>query len=157
MLNWLNNKYRILGLSFLVLAIFNATLIVLWKAPVSVAYACVTGENLTLPNVFFALSISILLSMNCIGLYVIFRNEQVKNNVTLSSLGGVGFLMWLISTVCFACYLPIISILGFNFSLNFLNFFEGWAQFLGIGLAGLGVYMVDRQIREGCRNGKCEI
>lgn len=157
MLNWLNNKYKILGISALFLVIFNITLVILWKAPVNVHNACVIGENLTFVNVIFASIMSLLLAINFIGIFEIFHNEKVKNNATLTGLGGIGFFMWIVSTVCFACYIPIISILGFNFSLNFLNVFEGWAQFVGIALAALGVYMVDRQIRNGCRNGKCEV
>lgn len=157
MLNWLSSKYKLLWLSIVTIVIFNITLVVLWKAPVNVDHACVIGENLTLANVFFALIVSVLLGINTVGVYEILRNKQIENNVTLSGLGGLGFVMWIVSTVCFACYIPIVSILGFNFSLNFLNVFEGWAQFVGIALAALGVYMVDRQIREGCKNGECKI
>lgn len=157
MLNWLNNKYKILGLGFSFLVIFNLTLYVLWKAPAKVANACVFGQNLSIGNAIFAMVISILLAINLIGVVEIVRNKQIEKKASLSSLGIGGFLLWIVSTVCFACYVPIISVLGFNFGLNFLNVFHGWAQFLGIGMAAFGVYLVDRQIREGCRNGKCDI
>jgi hypothetical protein len=157
MLNWINSRYKILGLGFTFLMILNLTLYVLWKAPVKVDNACVFGHNLTLGNAGFAVVISGLLALNVIGVVEIFRNRQIENKASLSTLGIGGFILWIISTVCFACYIPIISVLGFNLGLNFLNIFEGWAQFVGIFFAILGVYMVDRQIREGCRDGKCDI
>ncbi len=157
MLNWLSNKEYRLGLAFVSLVIFNITVLILWRTPASTGNSCVVGYNLSMGNVFFALVISLLLAINVIGVYEIFKNEKIQNDVSLTSLGGVGFLMWILSTVCFACYLPIVSILGFNFTLNFLNVFAGWAQFLGIALALVGVLLVDRQIRYGCWNGKCKI
>jgi hypothetical protein len=158
MLNWLNNKYNQLwlGISFLIL--LNLTIFLLWKAPANVGNACVIGGSLSVWNIVFAFLMSLALSLNLVGLVEILKRKKVKNNVSVSALGGVGFGLWFLSTVCLACYIPLVTLFGISFSLNFLTVFTGWAQYVGLAVALVGIYFVDRQIRYGCLVGEnCEL
>lgn len=157
MLNWLNKGYLLVsGFSFLFL--INISVLLLINSPAKIANACVQGGNFTLINLGLAIVISLLLSLSLAGLLHLLRMKKQKNNINLVSIGGVGMFFWFLSTMCLACYIPIIGIFGFSLSLNFLTGFEVWFRGVSLVLSILSLWMVDRQIRFGCLNPKkCDV
>ena len=156
MLNWLNkNNLIVAGFVFVVLT--NISIWILLNTPAKSDFACINGANFTIHNALIAIGLSALLSLNIVGLAKLIREKQNTSKVKLASLSGFAAFMWILSTICFACYLPIFVVFGFSVSLSFLSNYEIWFGLMGMLLSGVSLFMLDRQIRFGCLNpDKCK-
>lgn len=142
-------------MSFIV--IFDLSLFVLWRTPGGPGEVCILGGSLTAGNIFFSFVMSILLSINVVGLVEVLRIKKNKDSAKIASLGGIGLFLWLVSTMCVACYLPLITLFGASFSLSFLHSYSGIMKIVALAIGLTGIWMVNRQIVKGCfATDECE-
>lgn len=150
MFSWFKNRNHLLGLITAFVVIFDLSLLVLWRTPGGPNNACMIGGNFTTGNILFSMVMSLLLAINVVGLVEVVRMKQKKDSAKIASLGSVGLLLWIGSTMCLACYLPLITIFGASFSLSFFYSYSGLLKVISLVVGVVAVWMVNRQIVDGC-------
>ena len=109
---------------------------------------CKIGAALTLKNIFFSFTLSMLASIMLTGLIKLLKQKQLSFGST--SLLGFGTLTGIFTIFCTLCTLPIIMIGGFSISFGFFTDYNNFFKLLSLLLMVIGLYLLNKQLNNQC-------
>jgi len=136
--------------SSIFILLFGIVMYSLINLPGSINNACVVGAYINTQNIIYNIFITVMIS------FILTNSVRFgSNNKINTSL--IGMLTWMTTTFCVPCVLPVLSILGFSFSLSFFAYTNAWFKALSLLLLMYGSYESHNLKRSKCALGECEI
>ena len=107
---------------------------------------CVLGAGLTLPNILFAILISLMAGLLAVGFYETIRRRQASYKSV--SVSGLGALVGTLTVFCPICSIPILS--AFGVALGLTVKYNIWLKLVSVALMLFGMYQIDKQLKGTC-------
>lgn len=142
-----NPTYLLISLGFSFF-LFDVQYVMMASLPGYENDMCVMGAGLKLSNIAFAVTMSLLGGVFFSG----FVKTLVNRSASLQavSFSSIGILIASMTVFCAACTLPVISLFGLAFGLEFFSTYNIWFKIISMLLIGIGLYQIDQQIRGEC-------
>lgn len=111
---------------------------------------CVMGAGLTPFNLFFAFVMSVMAGFLVVGVVQNSKN-RATSQVKVGSTSFLGLGLGTLTSFCTLCSLPALTLFGSSVSLGFITEYEVYFKLLSIVLLAVGLYLVNRELKEGCK------
>lgn len=112
---------------------------------------CVMGAGFTPFNMTFAFLMSSMAGLMAVGFFENLRNRTALSRVKVGSTSVLGLTMGTLTSFCTLCSLPALSLFGSSVSLGFFTEYEIYFKVISLVLLGIGFYVVNKEVKEGCK------
>jgi len=115
--------------------------------------ACTPGANLTLLNISFALTLSLLIGIMVSAIMILFAHQMSKRALVVTSTSGIASVVGVLTAFCTICALPFISLLGITVSLELFTDYNIYFKLASFLMLVFGLYFVNKRLLVDC--AKC--
>ena len=141
--------FTIIGIAFI---LFDISYIVMSKLPGTKNGACAIGASLTTTNLAFSAISSLLIAILLVGFFTIYSSQKsFKKTHSATGISVLALISGQLTLFCSVCSLPILATLGLGGASHFINLHSIWFQIISLGLLSIGLVMLNRQLKHGCK------
>ncbi len=135
---------------FIAVALFSFEYYLMATLPGARNFQCVIGGFLTPLNMIFSVSSSLLMGLMVSGIVAVI-SERHKNATVVTSLGGIGTAVGILTTFCTLCTLPVLTLFGLSFGLEIFTTYNLAFKCTSMGLLFVGLILINNQLGQECR------
>jgi len=113
--------------------------------------ACIPGGYLTIGNIVFAITTSILMGIFIVNFGTFIAREFKVKKIALSSLSGIGFIIGIFTVFCPVCVFPVVALGGLSFVFQFFVLYNSVIKIISIALMLISLWILEKRL------GGCEV